>query len=69
MSDPIDDVRDAMPAEIRARLRAAVPAEVREVCEVLTAAGHQAVSVGGAVRAWLPRVVSKAPRRLESAPR
>ena len=26
-------------------------------------------AVGGAVRAWLPRVVSKAPRRLESAPR
>lgn len=32
------------------RLAAAVPAEVREVCRVLTAAGHQAVTVGGAVR-------------------
>ncbi len=34
----------------RARLRAAVPADVREVCRVLTAAGFQAVTVGGAVR-------------------
>lgn len=34
----------------RARLRAAVPADVREVCKALTAAGHQAVTVGGAVR-------------------
>jgi tRNA nucleotidyltransferase (CCA-adding enzyme) len=32
------------------RLAAAVPAEVREVCRVLTEAGHQAVTVGGAVR-------------------
>lgn len=31
-------------------LGAAVPAEVREVCRVLTEAGHQAVTVGGAVR-------------------
>jgi tRNA nucleotidyltransferase (CCA-adding enzyme) len=36
--------------ELRARLRRAVPAEVREVCAALTAAGHQAVTVGGAVR-------------------
>jgi tRNA nucleotidyltransferase (CCA-adding enzyme) len=41
---PIDD------AEARARLAAAVPANVREVCRALTAAGHQAVAVGGAVR-------------------
>lgn len=33
-----------------ARLAAAVPANVREVCATLTAAGHQAVTVGGAVR-------------------
>jgi tRNA nucleotidyltransferase (CCA-adding enzyme) len=33
-----------------AALRAAVPATVREVCSVLTGAGHQAVTVGGAVR-------------------
>jgi tRNA nucleotidyltransferase (CCA-adding enzyme) len=32
------------------RLAAAVPAHVREVCRVLTAAGFQAVTVGGAVR-------------------
>ncbi len=32
------------------RVAAAVPANVREVCAVLTAAGHQAVTVGGAVR-------------------
>lgn len=32
------------------RLRAAVPGNVREVCEKLTAAGYQAVAVGGAVR-------------------
>jgi tRNA nucleotidyltransferase/poly(A) polymerase len=37
-------------AEIRHRLAAAVPANVREVCRVLAAAGHQAVTVGGAVR-------------------
>jgi tRNA nucleotidyltransferase (CCA-adding enzyme) len=41
---PIDD------AEVRARLAAAVPANVREVCRTLTAAGHQSVTVGGAVR-------------------
>lgn len=40
-----------------AALRASVPATVREVCRVLTAAGHQAVTVGGAVRdALLGRV-------------
>nr|MBA3820706.1 hypothetical protein [Deltaproteobacteria bacterium] len=33
-----------------ARLRVAVPANVREVCETLTRAGHEAVAVGGAVR-------------------
>jgi tRNA nucleotidyltransferase (CCA-adding enzyme) len=33
-----------------ARLRAAVPDDVREVCRVLQAAGHEAVTVGGAVR-------------------
>ena len=33
-----------------ARLDAAVPANVREVCARLTAAGHEAVAVGGAVR-------------------
>jgi len=32
------------------RLRAAVPENVREVCRTLAAAGHQAVTVGGAVR-------------------
>ncbi|MEO8703699.1 MAG: hypothetical protein ABI867_26855 [Kofleriaceae bacterium] len=31
-------------------LRAAVPANVRRVCETLAEAGHQAVTVGGAVR-------------------
>lgn len=36
--------------EERARLAAAVPANVRDVCARLTAAGHQAVTVGGAVR-------------------
>lgn len=36
--------------EVRARLAAAVPANVRAVCETLAAAGHQAVAVGGAVR-------------------
>ncbi len=41
---PIDD------AEARARLAAALPANVREVCATLTAAGHQSVAVGGAVR-------------------
>ena len=34
----------------RGALRAVVPATVREVCDVLTSAGHQAVTVGGAVR-------------------
>ena len=33
-----------------ARLDATVPAAVREVCQTLTDAGHQAVTVGGAVR-------------------
>ena len=33
-----------------ARLRAAVPANVRAVCETLERAGHEAVTVGGAVR-------------------
>ena len=33
-----------------ARLAAAVPANVREVCATLTKAGHEAVTVGGAVR-------------------
>ena len=32
------------------RLARAVPANVREVCATITAAGHQAVTVGGAVR-------------------
>lgn len=32
------------------RLATAVPANVREVCATLTAAGHQTVTVGGAVR-------------------
>lgn len=41
---PIDE------AEARARLAAAVPENVREVCRTLSAAGHQAVTVGGAVR-------------------
>jgi tRNA nucleotidyltransferase (CCA-adding enzyme) len=35
---------------IAARLAAAVPAHVRTVCETLIAAGHEAVTVGGAVR-------------------
>jgi tRNA nucleotidyltransferase (CCA-adding enzyme) len=37
-------------AEAKQRLAAAVPANVREVCATLTRAGHQAVTVGGAVR-------------------
>ena len=37
-------------AQARARLAAALPANVREVCATLTAAGHQSVAVGGAVR-------------------
>ncbi len=41
---PVDD------AHARARLAAAVPPNVREVCRALSAAGHQAVTVGGAVR-------------------
>ena len=36
--------------DARARLAAAVPANVRQVCATLSAAGHQAVTVGGAVR-------------------
>jgi tRNA nucleotidyltransferase (CCA-adding enzyme) len=43
MSDDAD-------ADARALLAAAVPANVRSVCATLTAAGHQAVTVGGAVR-------------------
>ena len=39
-----------MPADAVARLAQAVPANVRDVCATLTAAGHQAVTVGGAVR-------------------
>lgn len=41
----LNSVSDAL-----ARLRAAVPANVRAVCETLEAAGHEAVTVGGAVR-------------------
>ncbi|HEY5937071.1 MAG TPA: hypothetical protein VIU61_20615, partial [Kofleriaceae bacterium] len=37
-------------AAVLVRLRAAVPANVRAVCETLAAAGHQTVTVGGAVR-------------------
>jgi tRNA nucleotidyltransferase (CCA-adding enzyme) len=37
-------------AEASARLAAAVPASVREVCRTLVRSGHQAVAVGGAVR-------------------
>jgi tRNA nucleotidyltransferase (CCA-adding enzyme) len=37
-------------ALVRQRLAAAVPANVRAVCRTLAAAGHQAVTVGGAVR-------------------
>jgi len=37
-------------ADARRRLAAAVPANVRAVCETLAAAGHEAVTVGGAVR-------------------
>ncbi|MGE0548734.1 MAG: CCA tRNA nucleotidyltransferase [Kofleriaceae bacterium] len=36
--------------EARRRLAAAVPPNVRAVCATLTGAGHQAVTVGGAVR-------------------
>lgn len=39
-----------MSDEVRQRLRAAVPAHVRTVCETLAGAGFQAVAVGGAVR-------------------
>jgi hypothetical protein len=61
-----------------ARLRAAVPANVRTVCETLERAGHEAVTVGGAVRdAQFPRpgaaeVVARAvgrPRARALAPR
>jgi tRNA nucleotidyltransferase (CCA-adding enzyme) len=41
---------DVDEAEACARLAAAVPESVREVCRALTSAGHQAVTVGGAVR-------------------
>jgi len=37
-------------AEARRQLAAAVPDNVRSVCATLTGAGHQAVTVGGAVR-------------------
>ncbi len=40
----------ATPAESLARLRAVIPPNVREVCEALAKAGHEAVAVGGAVR-------------------
>lgn len=39
-----------MTVDALARLRAAVPAHVRAVCETLERAGHEAVTVGGAVR-------------------
>src|SRR5688572_24525547 len=39
-----------MTADALSRLRAAVPANVRAVCETLERAGHEAVTVGGAVR-------------------
>ncbi|MBA3392210.1 MAG: hypothetical protein H0T89_06180 [Deltaproteobacteria bacterium] len=38
------------PAESLARLRVVIPPNVREVCETLAKAGHEAVAVGGAVR-------------------
>jgi tRNA nucleotidyltransferase (CCA-adding enzyme) len=41
---------DSDDALARSRLAAAVPANVREVCAKLQAAGHQSVTVGGAVR-------------------
>ena len=47
MSEVADAAADAA---TRATLAAAVPANVRAVCATLTAAGHQAVTVGGAVR-------------------
>jgi tRNA nucleotidyltransferase (CCA-adding enzyme) len=37
-------------ADARARVAKAVPANVREVCATLIGAGHEAVTVGGAVR-------------------
>ncbi len=39
-----------VPDEVLARLRAAVPENVRAVCETLATAGFQTVTVGGAVR-------------------
>ncbi|MGH2898657.1 MAG: hypothetical protein ACRDMZ_08280, partial [Solirubrobacteraceae bacterium] len=42
-----DAVSDSDPAR---RLAAAIPANVRAVCETLARAGYQAVTVGGAVR-------------------
>ena len=36
--------------QARTLLAAAVPPNVREVCRTITAAGHEAVTVGGAVR-------------------
>jgi tRNA nucleotidyltransferase (CCA-adding enzyme) len=38
------------PDDVIARLAAVVPANVREVCATLSRAGHEAVTVGGAVR-------------------
>ena len=45
-------MRSGLPgeAEPEARLAAALPANVRAVCETLARAGYQAVAVGGAVR-------------------
>ena len=43
------DIGDSM-MDALARLADAVPANVRQVCATLTEAGHQAVTVGGAVR-------------------
>ena len=50
------------------RLRAAVPENVRVVCETLSSAGHQAVTVGGAVR---DAILGREPAfdALRSAPR
>lgn len=55
MADPAAPAAPATPgvlteAEAVARLDAAVPRNVREVCTRLAEAGHEAVAVGGAVR-------------------
>ncbi|HEX3481777.1 MAG TPA: hypothetical protein VHT91_42485, partial [Kofleriaceae bacterium] len=48
MAEPVPEaVIDALAGQ---RLAAAVPANVRAVCQTLASAGHQAVAVGGAVR-------------------